>query len=251
MQPDPLPLWLEDVTIERVARPQSLARLAYDQLRAGILDGNFQVGQKLSAVFLAQEMGMSRSPVRYAIERLASEGLMRLTPGGAIIPSPGRGDLLDALAVRAVLEGLAAQLTAARLHADDVEALEHIHRVFEEAVRAGDTQIAKKADLEFHTKIQSRCGNPCLIEHIERVQARVILATYSTAWSSAQWHAIAEHEQILKALAARDASAAQRAATSHLANLSDRISAEWLRRDREASDTEHHQRNDTPIADRY
>jgi DNA-binding GntR family transcriptional regulator len=212
--------------------------LAYDQLRAGILAGNFQVGQKLSVVSLAEKMGMSRSPVRSAIERLASEGLVRLTPDGAILPSHSHGDLLDALAVRAVLEGLAAFLTAARLHAEDVEALEHIQRVFEAAVRADDTQAAKKADLEFHTKIQSCCGNPCLIEHLERVQARVILATYSTAWSSTHWHAIPEHDQILKALAARDASAAQRAATSHLANLSDRIRAEWLRRDREASETE-------------
>jgi DNA-binding GntR family transcriptional regulator len=217
--------------VQRVTRPESLTELAYRQLRNGILDGDFASGQRLSVVSLSAELGMSRSPVRSAIERLASEGLMRLTAGGALIPTPGRGDLLDALSVRAALEGLAARLAAPQLEPDDVAALEELHTRFGDAVQRGDTLTAQKVDLEFHQQIQARCGNECLVQHLERVQARVILATYSTAWSSNQRQAVPEHARILAALTDRDSEAAARAASQHLENLAERIRREWQRRD--------------------
>lgn len=217
--------------VERVTRPDSLAQLAYGQLRNGILDGSFTAGQRLKIVSLADEMGMSRSPVRSAVERLATEGLLRLTEGGAEVPTPGRGDLLDALSVRASLEGLAARLAAPQLHAQDVEVLQQLHDQFVEAVETSDTRTAQRVDLEFHQQIQARCGNDCLGEHLELVQARVILATYSTAWSSNQRQAVPEHARILASLADHDGEAAGRAATVHLENLSERIRREWSRRD--------------------
>jgi DNA-binding GntR family transcriptional regulator len=91
-----------------------------------------------------------------------------------------------------------------------------------------------KADLEFHQRIQLRCGNDCLAEHLNRVQARVILATYSTAWSTDQHQAVAEHSAILSALRSGDAEAAGRAATTHLDNVATRIRAEWRRREQPA-----------------
>jgi DNA-binding GntR family transcriptional regulator len=224
-------LWGASMVVQRVARPESLTELAYRQLRGGILDGAITSGQRLSVVSLAAEMGMSRSPVRSAIERLAGEGLMMLTPGGALIPTPDRGDLLDALAVRAALEGLAARLAAPQLEPDDVAELQEVHARFEQAVELGDTVSAQKADLEFHQKVQARSGNDCLVEHLERVQARVILATYTTAWSSNQRQAVPEHARILAELVARDGEAASRAATLHLENLAQRLRHEWKRRD--------------------
>ncbi|MFI5610056.1 GntR family transcriptional regulator [Amycolatopsis sp. NPDC051903] len=223
--------------VERVPRPKSLTELAYQQLRDGILEGGFPSGRRVSVVSLAAEMGMSRSPVRAAIERLATDGLMILTPGGALVPTPGRGDLLDALAVRAPLEGLAARLAAPQLADADVAALTEIHTEFEAAVQRSDTRAAQKADFQFHQEVQAHCDNACLVEHLERVQARVILATYSTAWSSNQVQAVPEHARILAALSARDGEAAGRAATIHLDNLAERVRREWRRRDREESRT--------------
>lgn len=223
--------------VERVPRPQSLTEMAYRQLRDAVLEGSFAAGQRVSVVSLAGEMGMSRSPVRAAIERLATDGLMVLTPGGALVPTPGRGDLLDALAVRAPLEGLAARLAAPQLADGDVAVLRDIHAEFEAAVDKGDTRAAQKADLQFHQRIQGHCGNECLVEHLERVQARVILATYSTAWNSNQGHAVPEHARILDALLSRDGEAAGRAATVHLENLVERVRREWRRRDRETAAT--------------
>ncbi|GAA3581226.1 hypothetical protein GCM10022222_77420 [Amycolatopsis ultiminotia] len=223
--------------VERVTRPASLTELAYQQLRDDILNGVLAAGRRVSVVSLAADLGMSRSPVRAAIERLATDGLMVLTPGGALVPTPGRGDLLDALAVRGPLEGLAARLAAPQLADGDVQLLGDIHAEFEKAVHQGDTRTAQRVDLRFHQQVQAHCGNDLLVEHLERVQARVILATYSTAWSSNQLQAVPEHARIVAALAARDGEAAGRAATVHLENLADRVRREWLRRDHEESRT--------------
>jgi DNA-binding GntR family transcriptional regulator len=222
---------------QRVPRPETLTELAYQQLRTAVIEGELDSGQTVSVVSLAAKMGMSRSPVRAAVERLVSESLMRLEAGGVVIPAPGRHDLLDALAVRAPLEGLAALLAAPQLDAEDLKALEVTHEQFRLAVDGGDTRGAGKADLAFHQAIQSRCGNECLVEHLNRVQARVILATYSTAWSSNQRQAVLEHSRILSALQEQNGEAAQKAAILHLNNLAGRIRLEWKHRDAEATTT--------------
>lgn len=217
--------------VRKIERPQSLTELAYSELRNGILVGELAAGARLSVVSLAAEMGMSRSPVRAAIERLATDGLMRLTPGGAMVNAPDKADLLDALQVRSALEGPAARLAAPQLSPDDLAELERIQERFRLEVGRDDTTAARRADLEFHQRIQLRSGNATLIEHLNRVQARVILATYSTAWGTDQHQAVAEHASILSALQVGDAAAAEAAAVTHLDNLTGRIRAEWRRRE--------------------
>ncbi|OBC01675.1 hypothetical protein A5784_18395 [Mycobacterium sp. 852013-50091_SCH5140682] len=217
-------------------RPETLTDMAYQQLRTAILNGQFVAGQLTSIVSLASTLGMSRSPVRSAVERLAVEGLVTATSGGILVANPGRHELLDALAVRAPLEGLAAKLAAPQFDQDDLAKLAEIHSRFAAAVNDDDPITARAVDLEFHQLIQSLCGNACLVEMLERVQARVILATYSTAWSTNQRAAVAEHARIVSALENQDGDAAERAAMLHLHNLVDRIRLEWKRRDAAGSE---------------
>jgi DNA-binding GntR family transcriptional regulator len=174
-------------------------------------------------------MGMSRSPVRAAFERLSSEGLLSQVQGGlgALVAAPSHDELLDALSVRAALEGLAARLAAPRLTDRDVSKLEQIHGNFERAVSRDDTKRARRIDLEFHQYIQARAGNGVLVEHLDRVQAQVILGTYSTAWGSSQHRAVAEHADILRALATGNADEAEQSAVRHLHNLTGRLQAAW------------------------
>lgn len=217
-------------------RPETLTDMAYQQLRSAILNGQFVAGQLTSIVSLASTLGMSRSPVRSAVERLAVEGLVTATSGGILVANPGRHELLDALAVRAPLEGLAAKLAAPQFDQNDLAKLAEIHSRFAAAVNDDDPITARAVDLEFHQLIQSLCGNACLVEMLERVQARVILATYSTAWSTNQRAAVAEHARIVSALENQDGDAAERAAMLHLHNLVDRIRLEWKRRDAAGSE---------------
>ena len=212
-------------------RAQPLAEIAYERLRREILTGKLKPGNIVSVVSLARAMGFSRSPVRDAAGRLESEGLLTVSASGVQISTPNRYDLLDALTVRASLEGLAAKLAAPFIDSEDIEALEAIHGRFSVAIAQGQTQEARTADLEFHQRIQNRCGNNCLVDHLNQVQAKVILAVYSTAWSSNQTQAVLEHKRILEALRNQDSEAAERAAVMHLENLMRRIRQEWKRRD--------------------
>lgn len=211
------------VPFEPVQRPAGLSDLAYEQLRSRILDGDFPAEGRMSVVSIAEQLKMSRSPVRAAVERLVTEGLLVVTAVGIKLAQLDHVDLIDGLRVRSRLEGLAARLTTDRLTDADLDRLRENLTQFDTAVRGGDTVAARKLDLEFHSTIRDRCGNGLLIENLRRVQARVIVATYMTAWVPAHEVVIDEHRTILKAFEARDADAAEHAAIEHLERLIERV----------------------------
>lgn len=209
----------------------SLTDTAYEKIRAGILDGTLGIGRPVSVAALAQDLNMSRSPVRSAVERLISERLVSRTNGSTTVTSPNRYDLLDALAVRTPLEGLAARLAAPHLDDVTLDELREIHSRFVAAVEGDDQDVARRTDAEFHQTIQNLSGNQCLIESLERVRTQVILSAYSTAWPTSRRPAALEHGRILDALVEQDGERAERAAVRHLDNLTSRIVAEWKRQD--------------------
>ncbi|WP_431236248.1 GntR family transcriptional regulator (plasmid) [Mycolicibacterium psychrotolerans] len=207
----------------------SLTEAAYYRIRAMILGGELPIGGPVSVNALAATFGMSRSPVRSAVERLTSERLVRRTDGGAAVAAPNQHDLLDALAVRAPLEGLAARLAAPHIDDLTLARLNEIHSRFVNAVNTEDPGNARRTDLEFHQAIQILSANDCLIDTLERVQMQVILAAYSTAWTSSKRQAVLEHSRILDALAQQDGESAERAAIRHIHNLTGRVLDEWKR----------------------
>lgn len=211
------------MTFQPVQRPISLSDLAYEQLRTRVLDGDFPAGERMSVVSIAEQLRMSRSPVRSAVERLVTEGLLVVTAVGIELAQLGQADLVEGLQVRSRLEGLAAKLVTGRLTPTDLDELHENLRRFEAAVHSADTVTARRLDLEFHSIIRDNCGNRLLVEDLRRVQARVIVATYMTAWVTAHEAAIAEHEAILSAFDARDPLAAERAAIEHLERLIVRV----------------------------
>ncbi|MFD3482356.1 GntR family transcriptional regulator [Streptomyces sp. NPDC058665] len=211
--------------LEPVVRPASLTDLAHSQLREGILAGRLLNGERLSVVALADRLGMSRSPVRSAVERLVAEGLVNLQPAGVTLVQHSHADLLQLLKVRTVLEGLSARLAAPRVEPDTLAGLEEIHAGFERAVEESDFSSARALDLEFHQSVMGIGGNPYLIEDLTRIQARVIVGTYTIAWSPAQRQAVAEHRAILDALGAGEATEAETQAVRHMERLMERIEA--------------------------
>lgn len=213
--------------IQPVARPSSLTDLAYERLRAAILDGDFGPGAAVSVVAMSAALRMSRSPVRAAVERLTSDGLLTQSGSSSVVCALSKQDLLAALQVRAPLEGLAAELATPRIDGDQLSALNAVHRRFTEAVSSGDTRGARAADLEFHQRLQAVSGNSVLVEHLQRLQSRVVVATYAAAWGGSQDQAVREHGLILAAVKDRDAVAARDAASSHVWNARERADREW------------------------
>lgn len=213
--------------VEPIERPESLAAIAYRSLREAILDGRLPRGKGVSVVSLAAQLGMSRSPVRAAVERLSSEGLLELTPSGAVVAEMEGSDLLEAVEVRSVLEGLASRLAAERLTDRQLARLDVIHTKFEDAVNAGDRRAAEELDMCFHETIHEHCGNASLVGHLERIRARVVVGTFLTALSSDIRLAVPEHKLILSALYDRNPGSAEAAAVAHLVNVGERIRAAW------------------------
>ncbi|MGW1157921.1 GntR family transcriptional regulator [Streptomyces sp. NPDC002519] len=217
------------IRFEPVQRPSSLTDLAYTRLRAAILDGDLAPGEALSVVALSELLDMSRSPVRAAVERLTAEGLFSLSGGSPVVREVSKADLLDALQIRAPLEGLAAELAAPRLTEEQTTELAELNERFAAAVSQGDSKAARKADLEFHQRVQAECGNAMLVEHLDRVQSFLVLAAYSAAWEHTWDQAVPEHAAIIDALRARDPRAACLAASAHVSRARERAQREFAR----------------------
>ena len=118
-----------------------LRDVVFENLRTAILDGNLKAGQRLMEVQLAEQLGVSRTPIREAIRKLELEGLVVMLPRkGAYVANMSFKDLIDVLEVRASLEGLAGSLAAERRRDEDIEELEKLSKEFEQCVREADLE---------------------------------------------------------------------------------------------------------------
>lgn len=222
--------------LEPIGRPSSLADLAYESLHEAILTGSLRVGEKLSVVALSERLGMSRSPLRSAVERLATEGLVRVARDGVEVLELTHSELVDLLAVRSVLEGLASRLATSRIGEPTMSRLDVLQGEFAAAVAEENTSLARSLDLEFHELIRHSSGNVWLMEQLRRLQSRVIATTYSIAWTPRQHEAVAEHQSIVDALRIAQPDQAERAAVAHIENLIDRVRASQAESDHARAD---------------
>lgn len=209
--------------LEPVDRPVTLSALAYSRIRQGILSEGLLTENRTSVVALAEILGMSRSPVRSAIERLAAEGLVSLQPAGVSLVEHSHAHLLKLLEVRAVLEGLSARLATPNLDAKALEKLEVIQADFDRSIAEGNVSAARELDLNFHQTIMGSADNEVLHEELAHLQARVIVGTYTIAWTPDQRMALGEHHAILQALKSGDADFAEKCAIDHMRQLMQRI----------------------------
>ena len=118
-------------------RPTSLTESAYEKIRGAILDGEVSPGERLSVVAVAQTLKMSRSPVRAAMERIASEGLLEDLGNGLVVADLAPDALFDAMEVRELLEGRATELAAARFPPGALKDLAEIHNQLVSAYASG------------------------------------------------------------------------------------------------------------------
>ena len=133
-----------------------LREIVYEELREGILTGAIKPGTRMMEVDLAEEMGVSRTPVREAIRKLEKEGLVTIRPRkGAYASDISVKSMMDILEVRSNLEGLAAYLAAERMSPEKKEALVKVER----GVRTGASQRRYEGnDPQRYTFPSLRCG---------------------------------------------------------------------------------------------
>jgi len=149
--------------------PKSLAEDAADRIRETILSGGFAPGEHLVEARIAQQLNVSRGPVREAFKLLRSEGLVEEEPRrGTFVVRLDASDVLEIYQLRAAIEGRAARLLATTRPPEVLDELRRLCGRIEEAIASGDVVAVSRADLEFHGAVCSLSGNTRLNEVFTR-----------------------------------------------------------------------------------
>jgi DNA-binding GntR family transcriptional regulator len=205
-----------EVNLSRI-RVNSVVTLAYEELRALILAGDLAPGSRLAQAELADRLGISRTPVREALRRLAGEGLVEFHANrGFWTADLGLDAVLRRLEVRLLLEPGIAALASERRTEDDLAALRE--SVAREADAAG-AERAHDASREFHVLLARATTNVELertLESLWIVEVGRRLMVRRAAVEDWRGHDVAEHGEILKAVAAGDQHAAAKLMEEHV-----------------------------------
>jgi len=197
---------------------RTLWQRVYDHLRDEILSGSLTPGAELSEVALAESLGVSRGPIREAIGRLASEGLVTVRPRrGAVVSSLSKDEFIELYQVREALELLAVKLAVPRLGPDDITALQSL--IDEMSTRAERNQVAAffEANTAFHARLVDASGNAKLAEMYRQLLDQ--LGRYrgsSLRLRGNLQRSIAEHAAILRAAKRGDTERAARLMSEHI-----------------------------------
>jgi DNA-binding GntR family transcriptional regulator len=207
------------MTATGFARPGLIRNGVYDHLKLEILSGKLPSGSRLAEIALAERLGVSRTPVREAVQRLAQDGLVEVAPNrGARVRGVSTREVEEVYTVREVLDGLAARLAATKRTEHDLEAMRAaLGRL--EAAPSHDYAAQIQADLDFHGAIANASGNSALettLRGLSESVARVKLLTkkYNQAPATK-----AAHLELLRAIEAGDGVRAERAARMHVGDF--------------------------------
>ncbi|MBL3666259.1 GntR family transcriptional regulator [Streptomyces sp. M2CJ-2] len=201
--------------VPKLERPGPLRDRVYEALLELITTRALQPGQHLVESELAGHLGVSRQPVREALQRLNTEGWVDLRPAqGAFVHEPTEQEADQLLTVRTLLEAEAARLAALNADSAGVEALEEILALGLEAVASDDVDAAVVLNARFHAKIMDLAGNAVLAELAARVGRRVrwYHAPVARQRGERSW---AEHRDLIAAVADRDERLAERLMREH------------------------------------
>lgn len=160
-------------------RHKPLRDLVYDELKMKIMMGLIAPGTRMMEVELAEEMGVSRTPVREAIRKLEKEGMISIEPRrGAYASSLSNQDMVDILEVRQTMEGLAADLATIRFTEAQKKELLEVSQAFNQAVEMGDMEQMISLDTLFHHLIVQGTGNKLLAVMVGQLQDMVLRFRY-------------------------------------------------------------------------
>jgi len=206
-----------------VSRPAPVENLTlwqrvHERLREQILSGELEPGAELAEVALSEQLGVSRGPIREALGRLASEGLVTVRPRrGALVRSLSKEEFLELYQVREALEVMAVKLAVPRLRAEDFDALEGL--IEKMARHAERDEVAEffQANVAFHGRLLETSGNGKLQElygqllgQLGRYRLRSLLLRGNLQRS------VAEHAAIVRAAKRGDVERAAHLMSEHI-----------------------------------
>jgi DNA-binding GntR family transcriptional regulator len=195
------------------------SEIVYRQLKDQIISGDLGPGSRLIELTIAADFGVSRTPVREALKRLAAENLVLADPArGIVVHAPDASEIEDVFVVREALDGLASRLAAHRITPSELARLQLIVDSMRQAVASGRREQVIIANQRFHDVIYTAAGNAMLARVAGDLRDFVRrFTTLPFASPDRVEHVLSEHEAILEALQAHDPAAAEAASNRHLA----------------------------------
>ncbi|KAA0969336.1 GntR family transcriptional regulator [Aureimonas fodinaquatilis] len=200
---------------KREGTSRDLGLEAYSQLKEAIEDGVIVPGTRVTELDLCERFGMSRTPVREAIYRLESEGLLNHVPRrGLIVTQPDHQMIVELYTMREALEGTAAKLAAQ--HASDAElsTLAEINQ--QEPLLFADPRSLSRLNRRFHNLISMSAHNRYLLKNLENMASTIALLPTMLDMEGRPQEAHSEHRDILDAVQSRNAEHAEEAARAHI-----------------------------------
>jgi DNA-binding GntR family transcriptional regulator len=203
--------------------------LLHDELIAGIREiiftGELASGQRVPEKLLCERFSVSRTPLREALKVLASEGLLELLPNrGARVAKLTVEAVNEMFPVMGALESLAGSLACEQITDDAIDEIRALHYQMASHHKRGELKEYFALNQEIHRRIMQAAGNPTLGAIYASLTARIRMARYRANLSAGRWNdAVAEHEEILTALAERDGARLAGILRKHLENTCETV----------------------------
>lgn len=205
----------------------SIADQIFEQLERDILSGKYPRGEVLSELGLANQLGVSRTPVREAIRRLEQENILEESGRGLVVVGISKEDMLDMYEIRLQIEGLAARRAAERITDEELSAMREtldLQRFYSEKNGENNSDQIKNLDSQFHRQLYKCCGSKAYFNTLNSLHKKMTkFRMASVSKRSRAMQSLEEHERIYAALAAHDREAACTAAIAHVKNARDRM----------------------------
>jgi DNA-binding GntR family transcriptional regulator len=208
-------------TFQKLPKAPNLTEMTYLRIKQSVLTGSIEPSFRLTEEHIATQLGVSKSPVREALNRLEGEGLIRIEARrGASVRQFSRKEVTDLYNLRVALE--LHSISDASITRTVLSELEESIKRTEEILKAGDRLAHIEEDLRFHRILAEATGNGELCSVFENVQQKTLLCRYRSYELSATSSPLA-HKKIYKALTQGRISEAQDAMRNHIVYVRDRL----------------------------
>lgn len=195
-----------------------LRDVACDAIREQILSGRHRPGSRLVEDRLAEELGVSRNPVREALRVLQAEGYVEMIPRrGAVVSTLSDDEVSEIFEVRTALEALAARLAARKAADGETTELERLIAAAHKALGKRDVSAMSRLNSRFHEEVLNLAKNGYLRDVMLPLRGRMQWIFSRTAAGERGAHSLAEHEQLAWAIRDKDEDLAARLAEAHIA----------------------------------
>lgn len=197
---------------------QPLRETVCETLRDAIRKGILEPGERLMEVQLADELGISRTPVREAIRKLEQEGYVIMMPRrGTYVADVSVSDVKEIFEIRSALESLATGLAARRIEPDELEKLQSLLNEIEGYIKKNDIEKIVEADIKFHGLLYQVSRNDRLVSIISNLKEQLArFRTLSMSYPGRLQETFEEHSEMVEAIANGDVSGARDAAEHHM-----------------------------------